>query len=76
MTGEGEDGTMMEFKQNDAQALSDEELGGVTGGTEGYWGGSATGKTCACGCAGPHPARQYYDYDATDNSYTVTRLEV
>ncbi len=68
---------MIEFKRNETQALSDEELENVSGGTEGYWGGSATGIACNnpnCLYPGPHTARQYYD--RTGSEITFGRLEV
>ena len=69
--------TVIEFRKNETQALMDEELENVSGGAEGYWGGTATGVTCtdpACLYAGPHTARQYYD--RVDNEITFGRLEV
>ncbi len=66
---------MIEFKKDETQPLPDEELEGVSGGTEGYWVGSATGKTCTnCFYKGPHIARQYYD--VVGNDYTLGRVEV
>jgi len=68
---------MIEFKKDEIQTLSDDELENVAGGVEGYWGGSATGITCDdpnCLYQGPHTARQYYD--RTDNVITFGRLEV
>ena len=68
---------MIEFKKSETQAISDDELEGVSGGTEGYWGGTATGAVCTdplCRYEGPHIARQYYD--RTDNTITFGRLEV
>ena len=68
---------VIEFKKNDAQTLSDEDMENVTGGEEGYWGGTATGVSCTnprCLYAGPHTARQYYDLNGS--TYTFGRLEV
>ncbi len=68
---------MIEFKRNETQALADDELDAVSGGTEGYVGGSATGVTCSdpnCQYAGPHIARQYYD--RVGNEITLGRVEV
>ena len=68
---------MIEFKRNDAQTLRDEDLEVVTGGEEGYWGGTATGVTCPnplCLYEGPHIARKYYDREGS--TIKLGRLEV
>ena len=74
---ERKDEAVIEFKRNETQALTDDELDAVSGGTEEFWGGSATGVTCSdsnCQYAGPHIAKQYYD--RVDNVITIGRLEV